>query len=75
MGEHKLIVHRDKLITENTFVDVRNNYIFGREGHQSQMRYSISLLYFRRQYVDTCSTYCADRCGADPSFVTATVPT
>jgi hypothetical protein len=44
MGEHKLIVHRDKLITENTFVDIRYNYIFGIEGQQSQMRYSISLL-------------------------------
>jgi hypothetical protein len=30
MKEHKLIVHRDKLITENTFVGFRNNYIFGR---------------------------------------------
>jgi hypothetical protein len=44
MGEHKLVVHRDKLIGENTFVDIRNNYIFGIEGHQSQMCYSISLL-------------------------------
>jgi hypothetical protein len=44
MGEQKLIVHPDKLITENTFVGIRNNYILGIEGHQSQMGYSISLL-------------------------------
>jgi hypothetical protein len=30
MGEHKLIVHRDKLIAEDKFVGFRNNYIFGR---------------------------------------------
>jgi hypothetical protein len=30
MGEQKLIAHRDKLITINTFVGFRNNYIFGR---------------------------------------------
>jgi hypothetical protein len=58
MPEHKLIVYRDKVISETTFVGFRNNYVFCR---LTKLTLNFHTVHVEQQYICLLSFTLAQR--------------